>query len=343
MNLKNTVQIYLFFLIGICLFSCLNKKDVDVSAIDLEIKIERFDQEMSSLTPQNFQNQLPALQKKYGFFYQDYMEGMLSVGDINSLEYHQNLKTVLSSPDYKALKDEVAAKFPDMKKHEEELSEGFKHIKYYYPKQSIPRIITFFSGFTVQTPIGDNYIGVGLDMFLGSNSKFYPALRSSVPAYISRRFTAENITPRVMEAFTREELFPESDQSTSLLQKMIYNGKILFFMDAIMPEVPDSLKIGYTSIQQKWADEFESGIWGYFLQENLLYETDYMKIQKYLTEAPFTPGVGEKSDSAPKLANVIGGKIVKQYMERNSAVTLQELMKDTDAQKILEKAKYHPD
>lgn len=316
---------------------------MDVSAIDLDVKIERFDQELSALTPQNFPTQLPGLQKKYGFFYEDFMEGMLSVGSIRSPEYIPNLKTVLSSPDFKALKEEVAAKFPDMAKHEEELTEGFKHIKYYYPKQKIPQIITFFSGFTVQTPIGNNYIGVGLDMFLGANSKFYPALRSSVPAYISRRFTAENITPRVMEAFTREELFPEPDQSTSLLQKMIYNGKILYFMDAVMPNVPDSLKIGYSSVQQKWADSFEAGIWGYFLEQNLLYETDYMKIQKYLTEAPFTPGIGETSESAPKLGNFIGWKIVKRYMEKNPSVTVQELMKDRDAQKILEKAKYHPD
>ena len=57
-----------------------------------------------------------------------------------------------------------------------------------------------------------------------------------------------------MEAFIREEMFPEPDQITSLMQKMIYNGKILYFMDATMPDVPDSLKIGYTSQQQKWAE-----------------------------------------------------------------------------------------
>ena len=119
MNIKSTFQIYLFFLIGLFVFGCKNKKEVDVSNINLDIKIERFDKDLSSLSPQNFQNQVPTLQKKYGIFYQDFMDGMLGVGNTSSREYYQNLKTVLSAPDYNALKKEVSEKFPDLEKHEE--------------------------------------------------------------------------------------------------------------------------------------------------------------------------------------------------------------------------------
>lgn len=343
MTNRSIFQIYLFFLIGIFLYGCKNKKDIDVSNINLDIKIERFDKDLSALTPENFPEKIVPLQRKYGAFYQDFMEGMLSVGDIDDSGYYQNLKTVLSSPDYNALKNEVAQKFPDMKEQEEKITDAFKHIKYYYPDFKAPRIISFFSGFAVQTPIGSNYVGIGLDMFLGSKSKFYPALRSSIPAYISSRFTKENITPRVMEAFVREDLFPEPEKSISLLDKMIHNGKILYLMDAVMPNVPDSLKIGYTKAQLKWANSFEAGIWGYFLEQNLLYETDYFKIQKFLTEAPFTPGIGNNNESAPKLAVFTGWKIVKKYMDKNPSVSLQELMSNNNSQQILEKSKYRPE
>lgn len=343
MEIKSTFQKYLFFFIALALFACKDKKAVDVSHIDLDIKIERFDKEISALTPQNLSVQLPPMEKKYGVFYHDYMENILGVGRTNDESYYQNLITVISDTDFNALKQEVAVKFPDMQKQEEELTDAFKHVKYYYPKQKIPRLISFFSGFSYQTIIGNNYIGLGLDMFLGADSKFYPALRGSIPAYLSRRFTPENITPRVMEAYIREELFPEPDQSTSLMQKMVHNGKVLFLMDALMPKVADSLKIGYTSAQMKWAEDYEAGIWGYFLEQNLLYETDYMKFQKYLTEAPFTPGIGNKNESAPKLAVFTGWKIVKEYMDKNPSVTLQDLMADNDFQKILDKSKYRPD
>ena len=342
MNLKRIFQIYSFFSIALLALSCRNEKKVDLSKIKLNLKIERFDQEMNRLTAENLTTKAPDLQKQYGAFYDDYMEKMLNVGSTADTSYYKNLRVVLANADYKALKDEVNSKFGSMDDTEGELENAFKHLKYYYPKTKIPRIITFFSGFTVQTPIGNNYIGIGLDMFLGQNNKFYPALRESIPLYISRRFNRENICPRVMETYLREDLFPEPDNLNTLLDRMIYNGKIMFMMESLMPDLPDSLVIGYTGEQESWAKNFEPQIWGYFLENSLLYETDYMKIQKYLAEAPFTPGIGEKNDSSPKLGIFTGWQIVRKFMTENPSVTLQELMNETDYQRILNKSKYKP-
>lgn len=342
MNLSRTSQIYLFFLISFLLVSCKDKKKADVSSIDLEVKIERFDQDFGQLKPQTFPQQLPPIQQRYGQFYQDYIQGILSLGSAVDTGYYANLRTVLGNKDYVELKQAVYQKYPDLKSQETELTQAFKHVKYYFPEKKIPRLISFLSGFAVQTPIGNDYIGIGLDMFLGADSKFYPALRQSIPLYISRRFTPENITPRVMEAYIREDLYPERDEDRSLLAKMIYNGKVLYCMDALLPETADTLKIGYTSAQLEWCKENESNIWSYFLDQNLLYETDYIKIQKYLSEAPFTPGVGEGNESSPKLAIWTGWQIVKEYMDRNPEITLQKLMEETDAQKILNASKYKP-
>jgi hypothetical protein len=113
-------------------------------------------------------------------------------------------------------------------------------------------------------------------------------------------------------------------------------------MDAVMPETSDTLKIGYTQNQLVWCDENEAGIWAYFLENDLLFESDYLKIQKYLAEAPFTPGIGEKSESAPKLGIWTGWQIVKKYMDKNPEVSLQQLMLESDSQKILSLSKYKP-
>ena len=123
---------------------------------------------------------------------------------------------------------------------------------------------------------------------------------------------------------------------------MIYNGKVLYCMDALMPETADTLKIGYTPAQLDWCQQNEANIWSYFLDQNLLYETDYLRMQKYLSEAPFTPGVGEGNESSPKLAVWTGWQIVREYMDRNPEITLKKLMEETDAQKILNASKYKP-
>jgi hypothetical protein len=271
------------------------------------------------------------------------MEKIIVAGVASDTAYYSNLRFILQNPDYLELKTTVDKTFPDLKKQELEINQAFKYIKYYYPKQKLPRIISFLSGFAVQTPIGNDYIGIGLDMFLGKNGeRFYPALRESIPAYIARRFNPENISPRLIETLIREDMFPEKDSDRTLLSKMIYNGKVLYLMDAVMPETSDTLKIGYTQDQLDWCTEYESGIWAYFIENNLLYESDYLKIQKYIAEAPFTPGIGEKSDSAPKLGIWTGWQIVKKYMDKNPELTLQQLMQEGDAQKILNESKYKP-
>lgn len=342
MNPTNKVQIYLFFLISIVLVSCKDSKRVDVSKMDVKVNIMRFDKDMDALTPQNLSQKAPRLQKQYGVFYRDYMDRILGVGDTRDTAYYSDLRRVITNKDYLELKKEVLNTYNDFTPHQGSLTDMFKHIKYYYPNQRIPRIITFFSGFSVQTPVGNDYIGIGLDMFLGANSRFYPALVQSIPQYISKRFTPENITPRVAETFIREEMFPDRDEDRSLLAKMVYNGKILYMMDAVMPDVPDSLKIGYTAKQLQWCEDFESSIWAYFLEQNLLFETDYMKIQKFLTDAPFTPGLGDHNESAPKLGVWIGWQIIRKYMEKNPETTVQQLMSETDPQKILHASRYKP-
>lgn len=342
MKHSDSVQIYLFFLISLLLVSCKDRNKVDVSTIDLKLNVMRLDKDMDRLTPENLTQSAPRLQQQYGIFYSDYMERILGVGSTRDTVYYAGLRQVISNRDYLELKKEVLNKYPDFTAESEKLTDMFKHIRYYYPKQQIPKIVTFLSGFSVQTPVGNDYVGIGLDMFLGADSKFYPALIRSIPRYISRRFAPEYIVPRVAETFIREDMFPDRDDDRSLLAKMVYNGKILYMMDAVMPDVSDSLKIGYTTKQLQWCNDFESSIWAYFLEQDLLYETDYMKIQKFLTDAPFTPGLGNHNESAPKLAVWTGWQLVKKYMEKNPDITLQQLMAQTDAQMILRESKYKP-
>ncbi|MEO6149579.1 MAG: gliding motility lipoprotein GldB [Mucilaginibacter sp.] len=332
-------QIYLIFTI-VVVSACNDNKKVDVSGIDLEVKIEHFDHDFDAMRVKPMPQQTAYLQKKYGNFYPDFIERILTAGSMADTAYFNTLRDVFKGTAYMDLKHEVDSVYPNLNKQNEELTEAFKHIKYYYPKKQLPKVYAYFSGFQAQTSIGDGYFAIGLDMFLGADSKFYPALVQSFPRYVSRRFTPGNIAPRVVEGIAREDMFPEDEKDKILLAKMVYNGKIMYFMDMVLPDVPDSVKIGYTAQQIQWCNDYKADIWGYFLEENLLYNADYLQIQKYLSEAPFTPGLGEKNDSAPKLAVWTGWQIVRQYMDKHPEVTLPQLMADRDAQKVLNESKY---
>ena len=335
-------QIYLFLLSLMLLCACKSNKKADVSHINLEVHIERFDHDFDNLHAGLMSPQVNLLQKKYGNFYPDYIERILKAGSLRDTAYFGMLRKIFADKAYQDLKHEVDSVYPALSTTEASLTDAFKHIKYYFPKKQLPKVYAYLSGFQAQTSVGDDYFAIGLDLFLGANSKFYPSLITTFPHYISRRFTPENITPRVVEGLAREDMFPEKESDKSLLAKMIYEGKIMYFMDQTLPDAPDSLKIGYTGKQLEWCHQFENNIWGYFLEENLLYETDAQKIQKYFNEAPFTPGLGEHNESAPKLAVWTGWQIVRHYMDNHPNITLPQLMADDDAQKILNQAGYHP-
>lgn len=335
-------QSYLFFLFCVLLIlvSCKQNNKPDISPVFLNVKIQRFDKELYAERSKDVKQTAVSLRKKYANFYNDYIHKM-----VGNFEYSEQeiLEAMFKDQAYTDLTNEVDSVFSDLGPVESDLNLAFRYVRYYYPKAKIPNFISFVSGFAVQTPVGDNYIGIGLDMFLGKESKFYRAIVQSVPTYLSRRFEPRYIVPRITETYAREELFPERDEDRTLLSKMIHNGKILYFMDTVLEEnIPDSVKIGYTSDQIDWCKTFESDIWAFYLQNNLLFETDYQKIQVYLSEGPFTPGLGERNESAPKLGIWTGWQIVRKYMAENKDVSLQQLMTERDVQKILNGSKYKP-
>jgi gliding motility-associated lipoprotein GldB len=331
-----------FAIVMVCcvLMSCNQNNRPDVREVSVNVKIERFDQDLFAGKGKDIVQTDALLSKKYGTFYRDYVKRIVGDGNYSG---PQILSTLYNDKAYTDLNKEAEGVFTNMDSAEGDLSQAFKYIKYYYPKSKTPRFISFVSGFAVQTPIGDDYLGIGLDMFMGKDSQFYKGIVESVPTYISRRFSPEYMTPRLTETFAREELFPERDEDRTLISKIIHNGKILYFMDQVLnEELPDSLKIGYTTQQLDWCKTYEADIWGFFLENDLLFETDYQKIQVYLSEGPFTPGLGDKNQSAPKLGVWMGWQIVRKYMQENKSVTLQQLMSEKDAQLILTGSRYKP-
>lgn len=337
------LQKYSFFFI-IALSSCGESTTIkrpDVAAIHIDVKVERFDQEFSNLKPAEILTKNTKWQQQYPYFYTDYMTEMLEVGSPKDSLYIQDIVSkVIQRKEFVDLATAVSKKFPDLRQQEKELTQAFKYLIYYFPEYETPRLISFIGGFSFQTPIGEDYVGIGLDMFLGADSEFYPALIKSIPLYLSRKFTPENISPRVIETILREEIYPQNNINQNTLGHMVYNGKLLYAMDVVLETTKDEDKIGYTSEQLLWAQRYQEDIWRWFLQENLLYDTDYLKNQKFFTDAPFTPELGENNESAPKLGSYMGWMLVRKYMERNPEVGLKELFAMDDPQQILEESKF---
>ena len=130
------------------------------------------------------------------------------------------------------------------------------------------------------------------------------------------------------------------DAHNNLLSEMIFKGKLMYALDYILPEEEDSVKMEYSAKQLQWLKNSEASIWAYFIDKNLFYSTKASENVKYINPAPFTAGMPKESPG--RVGAWLGFRIVSSYMEKNSSVNLPQLMKEKNAQKILNESHYKP-
>lgn len=337
----NTLLPLLVILFFILFTNCNNETNkVNVDNINLKIKINRFDVDLASLDLQNIDSSTRQLQNKYLEFFPLFIENILRLGKMEDNFYQPQLMGFIKFDGTQEIIKQCNVQYADISDIEKDITLAFKYYKYYFPENNVPEVISFFSEYIFANVTADSILAIGLDLYLGENYPYYPAL--NIPKYKYSKYTREYVVPNAIKAFAHSQFDESQMTSKNLLSYMIYHGKILYFMDLLLPQVPDSIKIGYTAQQLEWCKKSEANIWAFFIDKKLLFNTDYKEFHKYLSEGPFTTGLPR--ESAPMLGIWIGWKIVREYMKKNFVSSLPELMSDPDktGQSILNKSKYKP-
>ncbi len=331
----------LFVFSTIILFISCNENNplkVDVSHVDVpQLTIKRLDQDLFTMDTTNVEAATKILQTKYGTFYSVFVTGILNNGEIRDSGYVKRIKEFIGERDMRKAYDDCQKKYPDLNRLSSEFNDAFQHFKYHFPKRKLPQVITMMSGFNYAVYPLDTLLAVGLEMYLGNDNDFYKML--GFPRYRTLFMDKNNILPDVVQGWMIDE-FPYMMNKEDFLSQIIYMGKILFLTDALIPDVADTLKLRYTPSQLEYCIQNEFNIWSYFAAQKIVYTTDQAEIMKFTSEGPFTAALNKQSPS--RIGYWIGWRIVKQYMQTNSKVTLEELMNETDAQQILSKSKYKP-
>ena len=329
-----------YFLTIFCftgIFSCThNPLEVDVSNIDAKLSFKNFETDLLNVdTIDNVV--IKEMRLDYGVFFDVFCSRILRLPANNDTIVIRELNRFKSDADIRDIYAEVNKVFIDKNQMQGELLDFVKHYKYYFPGKVEPHFVTYISAFNYANITTDSIVGIGLDFYLGSDCKFYPSLQ--FPQYVTGKLNKENITVNCIGAWY-QKLWEQDVTKNVCLEYMIYEGKKLYFTDAMSPKLSDAIKIGYTNEQWKWAEKYEKDNWAAFIENKLLFDNDYKKFIKLVSDGPNSPGFA--LESAPKLGAYFGWKIVKAYMEKNKSITLSQLMIEQDAQKILEMSKYKP-
>jgi hypothetical protein len=333
------LNILLIALVTVLFAACSNAKNKpDVSHIKVDLQVDHFEQSFFKIDTNNVAAGLANVRNAYPRFYPTFMQDILQVApsDPSSLDV---IKTIVSS--YRSLNDSIQTKYKNLDWLQAELTEGFQYVKYYYPAYRVPRIITFIG--TLDAPgvvLTPDYLGIGLHQFAGKNFSAYqdPQVQQLYPAYISRRFDKEYMTPSAMKAVA-DDVYPDSSIGRPLIEQMVEKGKNWFLLDHFLPDAADSVKTGYTQKQLDWAKENEGNIWAHVVKNENLYAIEPHVIQTYIGEAPFTQNMPETSPG--NIGQWIGWRIVQQFAEKNKELTLQQVLQ-TPARAIFEGAAYRP-
>ena len=116
---------------------------------------------------------------------------------------------------------------------DQELTEGFKHYLYHYPDSTAPRVIAYVSRFNQGLLTVGNFVGVGLDQYLGAECKYYDQM--GTPRYLLNNKRRDRIPVDVMHAYATR-LYPYNDSLDNVLSRMIHHGQMLYFVDAMLPD-----------------------------------------------------------------------------------------------------------
>ncbi|MBE0640208.1 MAG: hypothetical protein IH598_16965 [Bacteroidales bacterium] len=304
--------------------------EIDTRSIEIEpVQIKRYEQALFAIKPDSLKAGLKAIAPQFQVFLNVDLDDTLNI-----IQLHQ----FITEPANIELFGLVSKSYPDMKVIEEGFTEAFKHFQFYFPEKELTNISTYVSGLMYELPVQffDKHMIIALDMYLGSDIEQYRKFR--FPLYKIDRMNRDYIVRDGMYDFYYYHFIKVPGEN--ILERMISNGKHLYYLDAMMPDLPDHIKIGFPEEKLRWCFANESNIWSFMVQNELLYTSDAGSMRKFFTDGPFTTQFGQQSPA--RIGEWLGWQIVRSYMNNNRQVTLQELIGNNDMQLIFKKSKYKP-
>ena len=255
--------------------------------------------------------------------------------------YMAQLGQFVADPTVRDIFNITLSQYPDLHWLEKEVGAALGKASELDDEIAIDHFATYVSGLSdyeqrVAVDRESGSVRISLDHYAVKGMEKYSYF--GLPMYIVERCDSSYLAVDVMAAIARQYVAMPDEKDVTMLDIMISEGKVLYFLDQVMPKKGDAIKIRYSDEQMEWMRRNESNVWSYFIQNNLLYEKDFNRYHNFVDEAPKTNAF---KDSAPRTTHYIGWQIVRQYME-NTKCSMKELFDNTNSQSILQISQYKP-
>ena len=306
------------------------KSKLDVKTEPYDLEFDRYEEVLFNLDTANFQEELMKIQDRFSVF--------LS-GDLSNPDAVQYLKEFAIDPFSISLYNKVKVAFPDLKQVERMVEEVYAHFHYYYPEIQLPtKVFTCVTGVTADVPavqiFGDVMV-ISLDWYLDDEETYD---QIGMPKYMALRRKLPTLAKDVAKELYMNFVYQWRKQGL-VIDEMVNNGKMDFFIEAMCPAMPDSILLGYSSDQWYWAVENEGAVWADIVGNRRLYDSSLDSYMMFFGDGPFTQAYS--NDAPSRLGEFFGLNIVRSYFSNNE-ISFQELMQRKDLQNIFQDSGYKP-
>lgn len=291
---------------------------------------DRYEDALFALDTACFQEELKSIQQQYLPFLE---------GDLDNSEAVRYLKSFATDPFSMTLYQKVKQAFPKLDKVNEIVKGVYGHFHHYYPDASLPtHVYTCVSGVDPDTPpvlFAGHALVISLDWYLDGDAVYE---RIGMPQYRARRTSLETLA-KDLGQLLYETYIEKATKQGCLVEEMVAAGRKDFFVEAMCPEMADSVLLGYSSAQTQWIEANEGNLWADMMGNQYLYSTDLEMYRVFLADGPFT---NEYSHEAPpRLGEFVGLQIVRSFMGTHQT-SLQDMMQITDLQGLFLDSRYKP-
>ena len=250
----------------------------------------------------------------------------LGMGKESDSGFYQRLNRFKTEAYILALHKSISKKFANLPDRHQKIVDGFRHLKKHISDVSLPQHLIYANSYFTSSAFSTEHsLVIGLERYLGEKNpqigqlppdQFYQWIKEGMDdRYLERDVVASWIMTHVM---------PEMESDATVVDEMIYWGKVLYLTEAAFPDAEKSVILRYQQKDFDWATTNEKQFWDYLVKEKLLFSKDEKAKANFTHEGPFTPGLPEEGPD--RLGQFIGWRIVHSYVEQYD-VTLPQLLK----------------
>lgn len=261
--------------------------------------------------------------------------GSSAMNKNNPETFFDELKKYFSHPMLKQIYASAVSTFDDVSIYEKRLESSKHLIGEHFPNNKLPMFAMHVSGFKENIIVLDSLISISADKYLG---KEYPVYKEFFQEYQRNQMQPKFIVRDYLKAWLMSDIIKTPNEDETLLSAMIREGKMLYVLSILNPDMQEADIIGYTDFQLTWCKQYEKDIWNKIINQNHLYTTDYTLIDQYINDNLYTIPIA--LDSPGRVGRWIGWQIVKQYAEKQNTA-LSDII-NTDPLVILKSSKYNP-